>query len=298
MAIKVDYVVREAGSNLFRNLSITVASVLTVMVSLFLLGCALMVSLGVNKATQRWQGGIEFIVFINPASTPEQVQAVDKALRDSPEVEKITYVDQKAAFEEFKTLFANQPELVDTVTPDILPPSYRVVPKNKSSEAVQALSEQYKGKPGVRDVVSATETIRLVQKLSQTLTGFMLVVAIVLLGASALLVLNTIRMAMFARRREIEVMKLVGATNWFIRVPFMVEGLVQGLIGAALAIGFLVVFRPFYERIVPDPTQFQLFAGMVPGSSELFGIYAILAVVGCVVGTFGAGVAVTRFLDV
>lgn len=298
MAIKVDYVVRETGSNLFRNLSITVASILTVMVSLFLLGCALMVSLGVNKATQRWQGGIEFIVFINPAASPEQLQAVDKALHDSPEVEKITYVDQKAAFDEFKTLFSNQPELVDTVTPDILPPSYRVVPRNKSSEAVQALSEQYKGKPGVRDVVSATETIRLVQKLSQTLTGFMLVVAVVLLFASALLVLNTIRMAMFARRREIEVMKLVGATNWFIRVPFMAEGLVQGVIGAGLAIALLVVFRPFYERIVPDTSQFPLFQGMVPANSELFGIYAILALVGCVVGTLGAGVAVTRFLDV
>lgn len=298
MAIKVDYVVRETGSNLFRNLSISVASILTVMVSLFLLGCALMVSLGVNKATQRWQGGIEFIVFINPASTPEQVQAIDKSLHESPEVEKITYVDQKAAFEEFKALFSNQPELVDTVTPDILPPSYRVVPKNKSSEAVQALSEQYKGKPGVRDVVSATETIRLVQRLSQTLTTFMLVVACVLLGASLLLVLNTIRMAMYARRREIEVMKLVGATNWFIRVPFMVEGLVQGVIGAGLAIGLLVVFRPFYERIVPDPNTFVLFQGMVPASSELFGIYAVLALVGCVVGALGAGVAVTRFLDV
>src|SRR5262245_36618206 len=145
MAIKVDYVVRETGSNLFRNLSITIASILTVTVSLFLLGMALMVNLGVNKATQRWQGGIEFIVFINPGATPEQVGAVDKALKDSPEVEKLTYVDQKQAFEEFRSLFANQPELIDTVTPDILPPSYRVVPRNKSSETVEALSEQYKG---------------------------------------------------------------------------------------------------------------------------------------------------------
>src|SRR5262245_9336320 len=173
MAIKVDYVVRETGSNLVRNFSITIASILTVMVSLALLGCALIVGLGVNKATQRWQGGIEFIVFINPNATPEQVQSVDKALHDSPDIEKITYVDQKAAFEECNTLFANQPELVDTVTPDILPPSYRVVPKNKSSEAVQILSDQYKGKPGVRDVVSATETIKLVQQLAGILTTAM-----------------------------------------------------------------------------------------------------------------------------
>ncbi|MBI2704240.1 MAG: ABC transporter permease [Actinobacteria bacterium] len=298
MAIKVDYVVRETSTNLFRNLSITLASILTVMVSLFLLGMALTVNLGVNKATQRWQGGIEFIVFINPGATTEQVGAVDKALRESPEVEKLTYVDQNQAMEEFRSLFANQPELIDTVTPDILPPSYRVVPLNKSSDTVEALSEQYRGKPGVKSVVSATETIKLVQKLSGTLTVFMYVVAGVLLGASILLVLNTIRMAMYARRREIEVMKLVGATNWFIRVPFMTEGLVQGVIGAGLAIGLLVLFRPFYERIVPDPTQFPLFSGMVPASSELFGIYVVLAFIGCVIGTIGAGVAVTRFLDV
>jgi cell division transport system permease protein len=298
MAIKADYVLRETGSNLFRNFSITVATILTVMVSLFLLGFSLMLSQGVNKATQRWQGGIEFIVFIQPQATPEQVQAIDKNLHESPEFERVTYVDQKAAYEEFKQLFANQPELVEPVTPDILPPSYRVVPKNKTSEAVQALSERYRNMPGVRDVVSATETIRLVQKLSQTLTGFMFFVAGALLLASGLLILNTIRMAMYARRREIEVMKLVGATNWFIRVPFMVEGLVQGVIGAALAIGTLVVLRPFFERIVPDPQQFPLFAGMVPASSELFGIYAVLALIGCVVGALGAGVAVTRFLDV
>jgi cell division transport system permease protein len=298
MAIKLDYVVRETGSNLFRNFSITVASVLTVMVSLVLVGASLMVSQGVNKATQRWQGGIEFIVFVNPTATQDQIAAVDKALKGSPEIESVTFVDQQAAFEEFKTLFANQPELVDTVTPDILPPSYRVIPKNKSADAVQALSEQYKGKPGVRDVVSATETIKLVQQLSSRLTAGMAIVAITLLIAAILLILNTIRMAMFARRREIEVMKLVGATNWFIRVPFMLEGLIQGVIGALLAIGILLVFRPFFESWLPDPTQFPLFSGFVPVSSEMLGTYLIMALAGCAVGAIGAGVAVTRFLDV
>ena len=119
-----------------------------------------------------------------------------------------------------------------------------------------------------------------------------------LLGAAILLILNTIRMAMFARRREIEVMKLVGATNWFIRVPFMLEGLVQGVVGAGLAVVALASFKPFFQRWLPNPQDFPLVNGFVLSGRELLTIYALMFVTGCVVGVIGAGVAVTRFLDV
>ena len=105
-------------------------------------------------------------------------------------------------------------------------------------------------------------------------------------------------MAMFARRREIEVMKLVGATNWFIRVPFMLEGLIQGVIGAGLAIAFLAIFRPFFEGWLPRPDQFPLFRDRprrAPTCSDL-PAHGRRSVV--LVGAIGAGVAVTRFLDV
>src|SRR5450432_4150686 len=130
MAIKVDYVLRETGSNLFRNFSITLASILTISVSLFLFGVSLMLSQGVNNATRQWQGVIEFIVFINPNASQEEINVIDQQLQTSPEIDHATFVNQQAAFEEFKQLFAKQQELIDTVTPDILPPSYRVVPKN------------------------------------------------------------------------------------------------------------------------------------------------------------------------
>ncbi len=136
------------------------------------------------------------------------------------------------------------------------------------------------------------------QELSQRLTVGIIVVALVLLGAAILLILNTIRMAMFARRREIEVMKLVGATNWFIRVPFMLEGLVQGVVGAFLAVLALASFKPFFQRWLPNPQDFPLVNGFVLSTRELFTIYALMLITGCVVGVIGAGVAVTRFLDV
>jgi cell division transport system permease protein len=298
MAIKLDYVARETGSNLFRNFTITLASVMTVAVSLALVGASLMAQQGVDRATKRWQGGVEFIVFLNPTATPEQVESVNDDLKKNPGIDKITFVDKNQAYAEFKELFRDSPEMIEAVTPDILPASYRVEPKDKTAETITQLSDEYKVKPGVKQVVSATDTIRLVQRFSEFLTKMILVVAIVLLGAALLLILNTIRMAMYARRREIEVMKLVGATNWFIRVPFMAEGLVQGVVGAGLAIGGLAVFRPIFEGWLPPAEQFPIFSGFVPASSDMLPIYLLLGLVGCLVGATGAGVAVTRFLDV
>src|SRR6478735_3985222 len=298
MPIKVDYVVRETTSNLGRNISITLASVLTVAVSLALVGGSLMLRTGIENATKRWQGGIEFVVYLRTDATTDQIQSVERDLEDSPEVASFKYFNQQDSYEEFKRLFADSPEMVDSVRPEDLPPSYRVEPVNKDADSVESLANTFRDRAGVKDVILASKTIQLIQDLSSALTLGIFVVATVLLGAAGLLILNTIRMAMFARRREIEVMKLVGATNWFIRVPFMIEGLVQGLLGAVVAIVTLVAFRPFFEGWLPKPEEIPLVSGFTIGTGSLFGIYVLLGVVGALVGTIGAGVAVSRFLDV
>ena len=298
MPIKVDYVVRETTSNLGRNISITLASVLTVAVSLALVGGSLMLRTGIENATARWQGGIEFVVYLNTTATPEQIDSVGQALQESPEVASVKFFDQQASYEEFKRLFADSPEMVDSVRPEDLPPSYRVEPVNKDADSVESLANSFRDRAGVKNVILASKTIQLIQDLSSALTLGIFVVAAVLLGAAGMLILNTIRMAMFARRREIEVMKLVGATNWFIRVPFMLEGLVQGLLGALVAIISLAIFKPFFEGWLPKANEIPLVSGFTVSGAGLFGIYALLGVVGALVGTIGAGVAVTRFLDV
>ena len=298
MALKVDYFVRETGTNLLRNFSITLASVLTVFVSLVLVGSSLLLRQGVENATRRWQGGIEFIVFLKPDITPEELEALQADFDDSPDIQDTTFVDQEQAYNEFQQLFRDQPDLLESVTPDVLPPSFRVVPVDKDAQNVEELSLVFESKAGVRDVVSATETIRLVQELSRRSSWLIAVVAFVLLGIAVLLILNTIRMAMYARRREIEVMKLVGATNWFIRVPFMLEGLFEGVVGAVLAIGALLFFRGFIEGWLPPPDKFPLFTGFVPATSDILGTSVLIGILGCIVGAIGAGVAVTRFLDV
>lgn len=296
--MKAEYYLRETASNLGRNITITLASVMTVAVSLALVGASLMLRSGVENATRRWQGGIEFVIFMQRDPSPEQVQSLRDDLEQSPEVASVQFVDKKEAYEEFKMLFADSPELVDSVDPETLPPSFRVEPVNKEVDAVEALGSTYAARSGVQRVVFASTTIRLIQQLSSRLTVGIFVIAAFLLGAAGLLILNTIRMAMFARRREIEVMKLVGATNWFIRVPFMLEGLVQGLIGAFLAIVALAAFKPFFQKWLPNAKDIPLVSGFQVSSGEMFFIFGTLGVVGILIGAIGAGIAVSRFLDV
>ena len=229
MALRLDYFVQETVANLRRNLSLTIASLLTVAVSLALVGAALLLRQGVDNATTRWQGGIEFIVFLQPDVSQEQADAVGRELKDNPDVKDVKFVDKQQAYDEFKLLFRNSPELVDTVTPDILPASWRVVPSNTDPERDRGDRSTVREEGG-RHVGRVREGHRRIgdeghpADADRHPRGGQSCCSI----AAGLLIVNTIRTAMLSRRREIEVMKLVGASNWFIRVPFIFEGLDPG----------------------------------------------------------------------
>ena len=298
MAIKLDYVARETATNLFRNVTLTLASVLTVVVSLTLFGSALLLRQGVENANDRFKGGIEFIVYLQPAISEDQKTSVQRDLDDNPDVRDYTFVNQDETFEEFKRLFQNSPQLVETVTPEILPPSFRVAPRVQDPEVVKALGDQFETKPGVYEVVFAFEVVQRIQETFNKIGVRFLAAAVLLLVAALMLILNTIRVAMFARRREIEVMKLVGATNWFIRVPFIVEGIIQTLLGAAVAVGIMTfLIRPFIDELSEDRVL-PIFQGFVITDSNLVTTNLLVVMVAVLIGAIGSAVAVSRFLDV
>jgi cell division transport system permease protein len=298
MAIKVDYVVRETATNLTRNVTLTLASVLTVVVSLTLFGSAFMLNQGVNNANDRFKGGIEFIVFLQPESTQEQKDSVQADLEANPDVREVTYVDQDETYDEFKRIFEGQTQLIETVSPEVLPPSFRVAPVTKDPDVVRALGETSQTKAGVYEVVFAFEVVKAIQETFNKIGVRFLLAAALLLVAAGLLIVNTIRVAMFARRREIEVMKLVGATNWFIRVPFIVEGIIQTLIGAAVAVlSMSFVIRPFIDELSKEKLV-PLFKGFEVTDGNLLLANLLVVGVAVLIGAIGSAVAVSRFLDV
>jgi len=293
MALSVDYVVRETASNLRRNLLMTAAAVLTVAVSLSLVGGALLLKQGVSKASLQWRGGVELSVFMLPEATPEQNEAVERELSQMPEVRKFSFVDQAAAFEEFKQMFANSPDLVESVEAKDLPPSYRVVPKR--AEFVDVVGGRFEKRPGVKEVVFARDVVDTLLKVTRALQIGIVSVAGVLLLSAVLLILNTIQMAIFARRREVAVMKLVGATNWFIRIPFMLEGMVQGIVGATAAFGVVALVRNLLAGAVGANT---LGNQLLPPASDVIGTGLFVLFAGAAIGAVGSAFAVRRFLDV
>ena len=296
MALRVDYIAKETANNLVRNPSLTIATVLTVAVSLALLGAALVIQRGVDGLNTRFKDDVEFIVWLSPEATEEQRQSVDGALADSPQVRDHRFVNTEETYAEFEEFWKDSPEVLEAVSPEQLPTSYRVVPEIPDLAVVQSLGQEFEGLPGVRNVDYAGEYIKRLNDFTRVASNIMLGAALASAAASALLMYNSIRTALFARRREIEVMRLVGATNTFIRVPFMLEGMVQGLVGAAIST--LAVFG--LNRVIRnllDQTSFRLFDSFALDSAQLFPVAMTLLGAGAIIGFVGSGIAVTRYLD-
>ena len=293
MALSVDYVIRETAGNLRRNFLMTAAAVLTIAVSLTLVGLGLLLKQGVSKASIQWRGGVELEVFMQTDATPDQNKAVEHELAQMPEVKKYTFVDQNASFAEFKHMFASSPDLVGSVEAKDLPPSYRVVPKK--AEFVDVVGSRFVKQPGVKEVVFARDVVETLLKVTRALQIGIVTAAAALLVSAVLLILNTIQMAIFARRREVAVMKLVGATNWFIRVPFMLEGMMQGLVGATAAFAVVAAVRNLLASAVGSNT---LGNQLLPPVGDVVGTGLFVLIVGAVIGAVGSAFAVRRFLDV
>jgi cell division transport system permease protein len=303
MALKLSYAVRETGSNLRRNLTLTVASVLTVAVSLTLSGASLNLRQGVQNATVRWKDGVQLIVFMEPDASEDQIVAVGNALTANPEVDatKLRRVRKPEAYVEIKKIFENSPEIIESFGGvDGAPESWRVVPRDVDADVIRSVGAQFLKFSGVSSVTNRGDAVERFKRFTDYLVNVFVGAAIALLASAALLIVNTIRLAMFARRREVEVMKLVGATNWFIRVPFMLEGLVQGLVGALIAWGaswglnrqLAISLRQTNGR------GEDLLQALSVSSSEVRANGLLLVAIGVVLGAVGSGVAVSRFLDV
>ena len=298
MALNANYMVRETTANLTRNVTLTVASILTVFVSLAIVGATVLVRQGVQNATQQWEGGVEFIIYLEPGISPSELASVKRSLDENPGVRSAVYVGKEQTYKDFLKLFKGQTTMIETVGPEDLPTSFKVRPKDKRVESVQGLVKFYKKQPYVYEVRAATDVIREMEGITTFFNNGLAGGALLLLVASGLLILNTIRTAMFARRREIEVMKLVGATNWFIRIPFMLEGLVQGAIGGAFAVGFVFLARRWLDDLLSKSEGLNLLQQFSITSSDVALACALVIGMAVLLSVVSSVLATRRFLDV
>ncbi|NBT20667.1 MAG: FtsX-like permease family protein, partial [Actinobacteria bacterium] len=230
MLARIEYALRETWASFRRNFTLTLAAVLTSAIALLLVGATFLIQRAFENLLLQWRGDVAMIVFVRSDASPEQIALIDSTLRAAPsviDVEKIRYLDKAESYAEAQRIFAGDPVTLSLLTPETIPTQFKVVPITEDADLVRSLAGQYRTLPGVEAVALAEDEFEVISTLSRFVRTVTLIMSLVLLVVAVGLIWNTIRTAMFARRREIEVMKLVGATNWFIRVPFMLEGLLQ-----------------------------------------------------------------------
>jgi cell division transport system permease protein len=284
----------EAWSSIRMNLSTTFAATMTVLIGMCLLGLFIALGTWVLSWSNHVQKELQVHVYFQSNATPQQEHAVHQKLRNNPHVNQVNFVSKEQAEKQMQKRFPGLYTIKLLENP--LPDSYVVVPKKASYTPLIGKEVRQAHWSGVDAVKWGSATAKRVLTIAKVISLVFLIAVILLVVASTLLIANTIRLSIFARRREIEVMKLVGATNWFIRGPFMLEGLLCGLLGSILAVILLVLGKTIaLPSILPH-------IGGGEGSdvhSLSFTVNAILLLgAGLLLGAMGSGLTLRRFLQI
>ena len=293
--MKISYFFSETATNLRRNLLMTVAAISTVTISLLLLGGVAILHMAVRNMTYSWEAKVEVSAYLSDDITEGERDLLETQIVDMPQVEEVTYVSSAEALVEFKEIFSGQPEIAEHLGPTDLPASLRI--KLHDAKDTETVATLVTGRPGVNDVRYGGSIIKTLLRVNSLLRTITLVLAVILMAAAAALIANTIRLGIFARREEIGIMKLVGATKWFIRIPFMLEGVFAALVGALIAGSMVLAANVFLFPRMGEAFQFlqQVFTFT---SGEIVQVLLALAAGGVVVGLLGSTLALRRFLEV
>jgi cell division transport system permease protein len=290
---KISFFFREAFGSLRRNYFMTIAALVTVLLSMAVLGVVLVFASTINSMLKDLNSKVEITVYLKDSATPTAVDAMQAQIVGWTEVKTSNYVSKDAALARLREEFKDHPEILDTLQYNPLPASFEI--SLKDPKKVDVVAARFSGNPIVDEVSYGKELAQRIFRVTSTIRNVMLVFLVLLGLVSILLISNTIRLSIFARRREVEIMKLVGATNWFIRWPFMIEGVTVGLLGAGLAlavvlVGTTVVFDRIRQSLVFMSVPFNLISPW-----QLAGL---LLLTGVVIGALGSGLGLRRFLKV
>jgi len=296
--LRVDYYLRETAAGLRRNGVVAFAAMSTAFIALFLVGLALLIAREFSLVINAYTGNVQVAVYLTDPVDQGTVTSLSTKLQALPAVSHVAYENKDAACQRFRTLFANQPVFLENVNCDVIPSSLRVNLKDPSQyaqiPAALNCSDATHCMPGVKNVTDYRQLLDRLVTITRVLSVGVLSIAIIMLASAVALVANTLRMGMFARRKEIGIMRLVGATNWRIRVPFLIEGLVEALLGATAAILALFLVKVVFIDRLRDRLSF------VPliRNGDVLTIAPWILIAAIVVAVIAGTIGMRRFLDV
>ncbi|WP_199034657.1 permease-like cell division protein FtsX [Glycomyces salinus] len=241
--MRAKYVMSEVFLGLWRNISMTVAMIITMAVSLTMLGAGLLLYNQVDVIEEYYQTNLEVVIYLERDISQEQIDQIESDLLSNDLVAQVQFESQEEAWKRFQDTFEESPDLVASVDPSVLPPAFRV--KLKDINDADQLIAEYAEREGVSQATNQKEILQQVFDILGGAQRLTLIVALVQGVAALMLVANTIQVAAYSRRREVAIMKLVGAPNWFVQAPFVLEAVFAGVIGALFAFGTLVASKIF-----------------------------------------------------
>ena len=301
--MRTSFFLGEALGSMRRNWVMAMAAIITVFISTAILGGVLVARDNLNQGATSLKNRVAVEVFIRDDATAEEVQALQRKIEQMPEVKTFRYISKEEALEIFKKRYGDR--IVDNLTDNPLPASFEI--QAKDANDVDKIAEQFfddatvDHAPGTHNGVKyAQDTVRkmlgtlsLIEKGMWVLTGIFAIAAVLLIS-------TTVRLSIFARRREVEIMRLVGATNWFIRWPFVLEGFITGLIGALLASAFVYVCNYALSSWIQGSEinflRLRIYPILLRSGTWPLGLLPTLALIGAVLGAVGSLVALRRYL--
>jgi cell division transport system permease protein len=293
MRIKtLTYYFREAFQSIIRNSWISVASVGVVAVSLLILGTSLLLVINANNIAANLESSVEISVFLKDKITPDELQDLENNIADMPEATQVVFVSRQQALEEMRENFGEKREILAGLEEkNPLPDALRI--KTATAQQVAPLAAQLEAFDQVDQVRYGQGVVEKLLALSKWVRTAGLITMVLLGVAAVFLIATTIRLSVYARRKEIGIMKFLGATNWFVRFPFVLEGMILGLAGSLLAV--IVVYTGYISLI--DNIQLSLpFMQLVTDRSLIKPLMLGLLAAGLAIGAAGSTISMRSFL--
>lgn len=294
MFSSLSYFWGETFRSLFRNRFMAIASVLTVTLSMFILGVFLSAVLNINHMASYLENQVEMTVYLKDGLTTDHVMGIGKYLKAQPGMKEIKFTNKDQAMKDFRERMGDQQGLLDAINGNPLPASYQM--SFQTPEQLKTAAEVVAKYQGVETVQYGKDIIEQLYKVAQVIRLSGIVLIIFLAGAELFIISNTIRLTVFARRREIQIMKYVGASNGFIRWPFLFEGMVIGFLGSGFA---SLILWEGYKTVVSEMAAAGLvFIPMIPLWPFMGYTTLIILAAGIVIGVMGSAISLRKYMKV
>lgn len=295
MLSNIGYYIKEGFNGILRHKAMSMAAIISIIIALFMLGSIIVFGLNVSNIIGDMESSLEVIVFLKDDMPDQAIEQLDGELRNMEGIVDVIYISKADAFEKWKEQFGDQSDYLEgyTAEDNPLPRSYEVRLKEPSyaDDVVNALN----GREGIEKVQYNSEVADTLNRLVTAVRWMGLIIVAILLVIAVVIIMNTVRLAVFARRNEINIMKYIGATNWFIRWPFIIEGAVIGLTGSILSLALL---KMLYDFAVDKLSSILNMVNFIPVNDAMNIAMLIIMVTGIVAGIIGSAVSIRRYLKV